>query len=87
MENPHTVVTTPIPSAIASEPVIVSIPIITMVEGNMFSANGNPISLNAFSQILYKLAKNGGNYSSWKSQMINLLFGYGLLRFVDGSYT
>ncbi|KAL5738594.1 hypothetical protein ACOSP7_031355 [Xanthoceras sorbifolium] len=30
-------------------------------------------------------ASNGGNYASWKSQMTNLLFGYGLLGFVNGT--
>ncbi|CAH9111371.1 unnamed protein product [Cuscuta europaea] len=43
------------------------------------------ISLNASSQIPIKLSNDGSNYSSWKSQMTNLLFGYDLLGYVDGS--
>ncbi|CAI9775146.1 unnamed protein product [Fraxinus pennsylvanica] len=57
-----------------------------MAYGNMFPANGNLISLNAYSQIPFNLAKTGGNYSSWKSQMTNILFGYGLLGFADETY-
>ncbi|XP_012857537.1 PREDICTED: uncharacterized protein LOC105976825 [Erythranthe guttata] len=55
-------------------------------QGDSFSNGGNLISLNASSQIPFKLAKNGVNYASWKSQMTNLLFGYGLLGFVDGTH-
>ncbi|CAH9086511.1 unnamed protein product [Cuscuta europaea] len=43
------------------------------------------IFLNASSQIPIKLSNDGSNYSSWKSQMTNLLFGYDLLGYVDGS--
>ncbi|CAH9134591.1 unnamed protein product [Cuscuta epithymum] len=42
------------------------------------------ISLNASSQIPIKLSKEGSNYSFWKSQITNLLFGYGLLDYVTG---
>ncbi|KAJ8755642.1 hypothetical protein K2173_022237 [Erythroxylum novogranatense] len=51
---------------------------------NNSSATGL-ISLNAASQIPFKLSKTGHNYSSWKSQMSHLLFGYGLLGYLDGS--
>ncbi|KAL5819437.1 hypothetical protein ACOSQ4_023279 [Xanthoceras sorbifolium] len=86
MENSQTSPTTPTTSAFASgEPVIVSISANTTAQGNLLSPNGNLISLNASSQIPFKLAKNGGNYASWKSQMTNLLFDYGLLGFVDGT--
>ena len=48
---------------------------------------GTPlISLNASSQIPFKLAKDGTNFASWKSQLTNLLFGYDLLGFVDGTH-
>ncbi|CAH9079802.1 unnamed protein product [Cuscuta epithymum] len=43
------------------------------------------ISLNASTQIPVKLSKDGSNFSSWKSQLTNLLFGYNLLGYVDGS--
>ncbi|KAL5859545.1 hypothetical protein ACOSQ4_000841 [Xanthoceras sorbifolium] len=86
MENSQTSPTTPTTSASASgEPVIVSISTNTTAQGNLLSPNGNLISLNASFQIPFKLAKNGGNYASWKSQMTNLLFGYGFLGFVDGT--
>ncbi|KAH7578045.1 hypothetical protein JRO89_XS01G0333400 [Xanthoceras sorbifolium] len=86
MENSQTSPTTPTTSASASgEPVIVSISTNTTAQGNLLSPNGNLISLNASFQIPFKLAKNGGNYASWKSQMTNLLFSYGFLGFVDGT--
>ena len=47
---------------------------------------GTPlISLNASSQIPFKLAEDGTNFALWKSQLTNLLFGYDLLGFVDGT--
>lgn len=86
MEDYQTPVTKATTLVTVSESTIISTPINAMVEDNMFPANGNLISLNASSQIPFKLVKNGENYSSWKSQMTNLLFGYGLLGFVDGTY-
>ncbi|KAJ9705825.1 hypothetical protein PVL29_003771 [Vitis rotundifolia] len=56
------------------------------MSGNTTIVGTNLISLNASSQIPFKLAKDGANYASWKSQMTNLLFGYDLLSFVDGSH-
>ncbi|CAH9134799.1 unnamed protein product [Cuscuta epithymum] len=52
-----------------------------------FDRNSNPqlISLNASSQIPIKLSNDGSNYSSWKSQITNPLFGYDLLGYIDGS--
>ncbi|CAI9766814.1 unnamed protein product [Fraxinus pennsylvanica] len=73
-------------SATVPEPVAASTPINTTAQSNLLPTNGNLISLNASSQIPFKLAKNGGNYASWKSQMTNLLFGYGLLGFADGTH-
>ena len=58
----------------------------TTMSGNPSLAGTNLISLNASSQIPFKLAKDGANYASWKSQMTNLLFGYDLLGFIDGSH-
>ncbi|KAJ9672681.1 hypothetical protein PVL29_026056 [Vitis rotundifolia] len=58
----------------------------TTMSGNTTIVGTNLISLNASSQIPFKLAKDGANYASWKSQMTNLLFGYDLLGFVDGSH-
>ena len=54
-------------------------------QNNIIPSKGNLISLNALAQIPFKLSKGGGNYASWKSQMKNLLFGYGLLGYVDGT--
>ena len=42
------------------------------------------IALNS-TQVPIKLSK-GGNYTAWKSQFENLLFGYGLMGFLDGTY-
>ncbi|CAA3003803.1 Hypothetical predicted protein [Olea europaea subsp. europaea] len=84
MENSQTPVTKATALKTMSELAIVSKPINAMAESNMFPTNGNLISLNASSYIPFELAKNGGNYSSWKSQMSNLLFGYGLIG--QGSY-
>lgn len=58
----------------------------TPMSGNTNIAGTNLVSLNASSQIPFKLTKDGINYASWKSQMTNLLFGYDLLKFVDGSH-
>ncbi|KAJ0044346.1 hypothetical protein Pint_04673 [Pistacia integerrima] len=55
----------------------------TTMLGNTVVLGTNLISLNAYSHIPFKLAK-GVKYSSWKSQMTNLLFGYDMLEFVDG---
>lgn len=76
MEKSQESSATPISSAIDSEPVIASTPMNTMAQSNFFPINGNLISLNASSQILLKLAKNGENCASLKSQMTNLFFGY-----------
>ncbi|KAA8517538.1 hypothetical protein F0562_017832 [Nyssa sinensis] len=85
MENSQTSVTTPTTSAAVSESATVPTPANAMTQGNLLPANGNLISLNASSQIPFKLARNGGNYASWKSQMTNLLFGYGLLATVNST--
>lgn len=77
---------TPIASVTVPEPVFASTPMNAMAQSNLLPTNGNLRSLNALSQILFKLAKNGRNYASCKSQMTNLLFGYGLLVFVDGTH-
>ena len=58
----------------------------TTMSGNTTIVGTNLISLNASSQIPFKLAKDGANYALWKSLMTNLLFGYDLLGFVDGSH-
>ncbi|KAJ9699042.1 hypothetical protein PVL29_007894 [Vitis rotundifolia] len=58
----------------------------TTMSSNTTIVGTNLISLNASSQIPFKLGKDGANYASWKSQMTNLLFGYDLLGFVDGSH-
>ncbi|KAH7569734.1 hypothetical protein JRO89_XS06G0257800 [Xanthoceras sorbifolium] len=55
-----------------TSPAIISSPTNLMTQSNLVPANGNLISLNASSQIPFKL-------------MTNLLFGYGLFDFVDGS--
>ncbi|KAL5860852.1 hypothetical protein ACOSQ4_002148 [Xanthoceras sorbifolium] len=68
-----------------TSPAIISSPTNLMTQSNLVPANGNLISLNASSQIPSKFMKNGGNYASWKSQMTNLFFDYGLFDFVDGS--
>ncbi|KAF3457059.1 hypothetical protein FNV43_RR01716 [Rhamnella rubrinervis] len=78
MENTQNSVTMPTTLTPLSKTVVTSTLVNTTTLGNL-------ISLNASSQIPFKFAKNGDNYASWKSQMINLLFGYGLLGFVDGS--
>ncbi|TXG73551.1 hypothetical protein EZV62_002130 [Acer yangbiense] len=65
----------------------VTTPTITrLAQGNPPSPGSNLISLNASSQIPFKLAKGGEYYVSWKSQMTTLVFGYGLLGYVDGSH-
>ena len=65
----------------------VIIPLIGGGQGNSNILGANKISLNASSQISFKLAKGRGNYAFWKSQMTNLLFDFGLLGFFDGSLT
>ncbi|KAK2638155.1 hypothetical protein Ddye_025950 [Dipteronia dyeriana] len=68
------------------EPTVVTPTSNPIAQTNAFYLYGNLISLNASSQIPFKLSKDGGNYASWKSQMTNLLFGYGLLGFIDRSH-
>ncbi|KAK3212485.1 hypothetical protein Dsin_017191 [Dipteronia sinensis] len=80
-----TAISTPLGSMAVPAPTVISITINNPTQGYLFPSNGNLISLNASSQIPFKLVKNGGNFSSWKSQMTNLLLGYGLFGFVDGS--
>ena len=36
--------------------------------------------------IPFKLSK-GGNYESWRAQFSNILFGYDLLGYIDGSFS
>ncbi|XP_012854394.1 PREDICTED: uncharacterized protein LOC105973899 [Erythranthe guttata] len=86
MENQTPLNTTIPPQTISAEPTLVSTTPQMMTQRDSFSNGGNLISLNASSQIPFKLAKNGVSYASWKSQMTNLLFGYGLLGFVDGTH-
>ncbi|CAL9075023.1 unnamed protein product, partial [Musa textilis] len=48
------------------------------------SQPSNLITINAAALIPFKLSKNG-NYASWRAQFSNLLFGYDLLGYIDGS--
>ncbi|CAI9759357.1 unnamed protein product [Fraxinus pennsylvanica] len=43
------------------------------------------ISINTASQIPFKLSR-GGNYASWRSQFSNLVFGYDLSGYIDGTF-
>ncbi|KAF5481134.1 hypothetical protein F2P56_001812 [Juglans regia] len=59
-------------------------------EVTVMSNSGNPssphvVSINTATLIPHKLSK-GGNYSMWNSQMTNLLLGYDLMGFVDGTH-
>ncbi|KAK2638350.1 hypothetical protein Ddye_026145 [Dipteronia dyeriana] len=81
-----TVVTPTSNSITTGEPTIVTPTSNPTAQANAFYLHGNLISLNASSQIPLKLSKGGGNYTSWKSQMTNLLFSYGLLSFIDRSH-
>ncbi|CAI9782699.1 unnamed protein product [Fraxinus pennsylvanica] len=65
-------------SSTSETPVVVS-------TGSNPSAQTNLISINTASQILFKLSRSG-NYASWRSQFSNLLFGYDLLGYVDGTH-
>ena len=42
------------------------------------------VYINSSTQISQKLSKNG-NYAAWHSQFTNLLFGYDLIGYIDGT--
>ena len=54
------------------------------VSTGILSTSQSLITINAAALIPFKLSK-GGNYASWRAQLSNLLFGYDLLGYVDGS--
>ncbi|KAK2644619.1 hypothetical protein Ddye_019814 [Dipteronia dyeriana] len=72
-----TAISTPLGFTTVPTPTAISATTDNQTQSYRISSDGNLISLNASSQIPFKLAKNGGNFSSWKSQMTNLLLGYG----------
>ena len=86
MATPPTSPTLDSAASTGATPTLTTPTINRLNQGNPPSPGNNLISLNASSQIPFKLAKGGEYYASWKSQMTNLLFGYGLLGYVDGSY-
>ena len=50
---------------------------------NNVNQNQSLIAINS-TQVPIKLSK-GGNYAAWRAQFENLLFGYGLMGYLDGS--
>ncbi|KAJ9680401.1 hypothetical protein PVL29_019662 [Vitis rotundifolia] len=55
-----------------------------LTTGNTLSSQPNTlISINDATQISLKLSKM--NYASWRAQFTDLLFGYDLLGFLDGT--
>ena len=54
------------------------------ISAGTLSTSQSLITINAAALIPFKLSK-GGNYASWRAQLSNLLFGYDLLGYVDGS--
>ncbi|RRT52613.1 hypothetical protein B296_00023139 [Ensete ventricosum] len=73
--------TSPMPSSSTS-----TSPTLFPVENASTSSHEGLISINAASLIPFKLSKSV-NYTSWRAQFYNLLFGYGLLGYVDGSFS
>ncbi|CAI9785097.1 unnamed protein product [Fraxinus pennsylvanica] len=62
------------------------IPAVTALTGNNVSLQyASLVSINAATLIPIKLSR-GGNYASWRSQFSNLLFGYDLMGYVEGTY-
>ncbi|XP_012827294.1 PREDICTED: uncharacterized protein LOC105948620 [Erythranthe guttata] len=58
---------------------------VTVMADSQSSSLPHVISINTASLIPNKLSKEG-NYSIWSSQMTNLLLGYDLMGFVDGTH-
>ena len=57
---------------------------VVLTTGNNLSFQPNTlISINAATQMPFKLGKM--NYASWRAQFTNLLFGYDLLGFLNGT--
>ncbi|KAJ9694017.1 hypothetical protein PVL29_009812 [Vitis rotundifolia] len=57
---------------------------VVLTTGNNLSSQSNTlISINAATQMPFKLSKM--NYASWRAQFTNLLFGYDLFGFLDGT--
>ncbi|KAJ9707530.1 hypothetical protein PVL29_002527 [Vitis rotundifolia] len=57
---------------------------VVLITGNNLSSQPNTlISINAATQMSFKLSKM--NYASWRAQFTNILFGYDLLGFLDGT--
>ena len=58
--------------------------LVVLTIGNNLSSQPNTlISINVATQMPFKLSKM--NYASWRAQFTNLLFGYDLLCFLDGT--
>ncbi|KAL5759417.1 hypothetical protein ACOSQ2_018255 [Xanthoceras sorbifolium] len=62
-----------------------SAPQVTLMGTTNNNTNQSPslIAINS-TQVLIKLTK-GGNYAAWRSQFENLLFGYDLIGYLDGT--
>ncbi|KAL6313323.1 hypothetical protein AAG906_008945 [Vitis piasezkii] len=58
-------------------------PIVITIGNNLSFQPNTLISINAATQMPFKLSKM--NYVSWRAQFTNLLFGYDLLGFLDGT--
>ena len=58
-------------------------PVVLTIGNNLSSQPNTLISINAATQMPFKLSKM--NYASWRAQFTNLLFGYDLLCFLDGT--
>ena len=64
-------------SSLSANPIVLTI-------GNTLSSQPTTlISINVATQMPFKLSKM--NYASWRAQFTNLLFGYDLLGFLDGT--
>ncbi|CAL9074921.1 unnamed protein product, partial [Musa textilis] len=59
-------------------------PVIVPAGNNSSSQSPSLITINAAALIPFKLSKSG-NYASWRAQFSNLLFGYDLIGYIDGS--
>src|SRR5579862_6248117 len=60
-----------------------SSPSVTLMGSNTSTQPQSLIAINS-TQIPIKLSK-AGNYAAWRSQFENLLFGYGLMGYLDGT--
>ena len=58
-------------------------PIVLIIGNTLSSQPTTLISINVATQMPFKLSKM--NYASWRGQFTNLLFGYDLLGFLDGT--